>query len=105
MPTLSDDQIINAGMAQTLQAEACRASTMVGWLVMLDPPDYPGKVIARLSTKTVTPYVLVAETVAELHAALPPNPTGVDAMSLPQLEMVLNRDPRAALLVVQHDWR
>lgn len=38
---------------------------------MQDQPGYPGKVIARLSAGTPTPYLLVADTLAEFHAALP----------------------------------
>ena len=41
-------------------------------LVYQDPPDYWGKVIARLVIKQPTSYVLVADTLAELHAVPPP---------------------------------
>ena len=44
---------------------------MFGWAVWRDAPDYPGKVIARLVTDGPTPYVLVADTLAELQAMLP----------------------------------
>ena len=66
------DQIIDAAMARALHVDACRTSTLVGWVVMRDPPDYPGKVTARLVTDAPTGYVLVADTMGELHAALPP---------------------------------
>jgi hypothetical protein len=65
------DQIIDAAIAQGLHTDACRTSLLVGWLVTRDPPDYPGKVIARLVTDGPTFYVLVADTMGELHAALP----------------------------------
>jgi hypothetical protein len=60
-------------MARSLQVYACRAHPLVGWLVTKDPPDYPGKVIARLVTDLPSPYLLVADTLAEIHAALPSN--------------------------------
>jgi hypothetical protein len=34
-----DDQIIDAVMARSLHADACRAHPLVGWIVMHDPPD------------------------------------------------------------------
>jgi hypothetical protein len=46
---------------------------MVGWIIMRDPPDYPGKFTARLITDFPSPYMLVGDTLAEIHAALPPN--------------------------------
>jgi hypothetical protein len=67
-----DDQIIDPVMAISLHADACRARPLVGWVVMRDPPDYPDKVTARLVTiDGQAPYVLVADTLAEIHAALP----------------------------------
>jgi len=65
------DQIIEAAMAQGLYADACRAHPMVGWVVMQDLPEYPDKFIARLVTETPTPYLLIADTLADLHAQLP----------------------------------
>ena len=44
----------------------------MGWVVTRDPPEHPDKVVARLVTEAPTPYVLVADTLAELHAQLPP---------------------------------
>ena len=38
---------------------------------MRDPPEYPDKVIARLTTNVPSPYVFVADTLAEIHEALP----------------------------------
>jgi hypothetical protein len=68
-----DDQIIDSAMALSLHTDACRTRPLVGWVVMRDPPDYPGKVTARLvTTDGQSPYVLVAETLAEIQAALPP---------------------------------
>jgi hypothetical protein len=39
---------------------------------MRDPPDYPGKVTARLVTDILAFYVLVADTLADVRAQLPP---------------------------------
>jgi hypothetical protein len=49
-PPMADDQIIDAEMARSLHADACRAHPMVGWIIMRDLPDYPGKFVARLIT-------------------------------------------------------
>jgi hypothetical protein len=67
------DQIIDAAMATGLHADACRAHALVGWIIMRDPPEYPDKVITRLVTDAPTPYVMVADTLAEIHAVLPPH--------------------------------
>ena len=66
-----DDQIINAVMARSLHADACRAHPLVGWIVMRDPPDYPDRFVARLVTAAASPSILVADTLAEVQAALP----------------------------------
>ena len=67
-----DDQIIDPSMARSLHADARRTRPLVGWVVMRDPPDYPGRVTARLvTTDGQAPYVLVADTLAEIRAALP----------------------------------
>lgn len=66
------DQIIDARMAAGLHADACRAHALVGWVVMRDPPEYSDKVIVRLSTDGPTPYLMVADTLAELQVLLPP---------------------------------
>ena len=39
---------------------------------MADTPDYPGRFTARLLTDTPSPYILVADTLAEIHTQLPP---------------------------------
>jgi hypothetical protein len=67
-----DDQIIDPAMATSLHADAYRTRPLVGWMVMRDPPDYPGKVTARLITDRQSPYVLIADTLADIQAALPP---------------------------------
>jgi hypothetical protein len=68
-----DDQIIDPAMALSLHSDACRNHPLVGWVVMRDPPDYPGRVTARMiTTDGQWPYALVADPRGEIHAALPP---------------------------------
>ncbi|HJS87527.1 MAG TPA: hypothetical protein VJ779_18895 [Acetobacteraceae bacterium] len=67
------DQVIDAAMARGLHADACRDHALVGWVVTRDPPEYPDKVTARLVTDAPSPYVLLADTLAEIHAQLPPH--------------------------------
>lgn len=66
------DQVIDATMARALQDKARQTWFVVGWVVMKDLPGYPGKVVARLLSGNPCPYVLVADTLAEIHALLPP---------------------------------
>ena len=65
------DQVIDAAMARGLHADACRSHVLVGWVVRRNPPEYPGKFVARLVTGAPS-YVLLADTLAEVHARLPP---------------------------------
>jgi hypothetical protein len=66
------DQIIDAAMAEGLHADACRAHALIGWIITRDPPEYPDKVTARLVTDVPTPYVMIANRLAELQGQLPP---------------------------------
>jgi hypothetical protein len=66
-----DDQIVDAAMAQALQSDLSRTRPIVGWVVMRDPPDYPDKITARLVSDRPTPYLLIADNLAELQARLP----------------------------------
>jgi hypothetical protein len=68
----NQDQIIDAVMARSVQADAERTHPLLAWIVMRDEDAYPGRLMARLVTDGVTPYVLLAETLGELHAQLPP---------------------------------
>jgi hypothetical protein len=43
----------------------------IPWIVMDDVPEYLGAVVARLVTDAPTPYILIAQTLAEIHANLP----------------------------------
>jgi hypothetical protein len=66
------DQIIDAEMAKAIQIDALRKMPLVAWIVLWDPPDYRGKFMARLVAADASVYVLLADTLAELHAQLPP---------------------------------
>lgn len=66
------DQIIDQDTAHGLQDDAVRSHGLVAWMITQDPPAHPGKpLMARLVTTVPTPYVLLADTLAALHAMLP----------------------------------
>jgi hypothetical protein len=67
----NQDRIIDTTMARSIQADAERTHPLLAWIVMRDE-DYSGQFVARLVTGAATPYVLLAETLGELHAQLPP---------------------------------
>jgi len=67
------DQIIDAVMARAIQADAARTHPLLAWVVTRDEGAYHGQFVARLLTKAPTAYVLLADTLAELHAQLPPD--------------------------------
>ena len=68
------DQIIDADMARSLHADACRDHAAVAWAVLWDLPAYPGRYAARLATSGPggSPYLLLADSLAEIRALLPP---------------------------------
>jgi hypothetical protein len=68
---MDDDVRIDPAPARALQTDVARTWSLFGWAVWRDAPDYPGKVIARLVTDQPTPYVMVADNLAELQAMLP----------------------------------
>jgi hypothetical protein len=68
---MDDDQIIDPATARALQTDVARTHSLYGWAIWRDPPDYWGKVIARLVLKQPTSYVLVADTLTELQVMLP----------------------------------
>lgn len=74
---MDDDQIIDPATTRGLQIDVARTRTLFGWAVWRDAPDHRGKVIARLVTDGPTPYVLVANSLAQLQSMLPP---GLDRM-------------------------
>ena len=65
------DQIIDAREARAIQAKAGNGLDLFGWTILKDQPDHPGKIVARLATSAPTIYVMLADTLDELHAALP----------------------------------
>jgi hypothetical protein len=68
----NQDQIIDTLMACAIQSDAARTHPLMAWVVMRDEEAYPGQLVARLVTDGVTPYVLLADTLGELQARLPP---------------------------------
>lgn len=65
------DQVIDSDMAHAIQVDANRENVLFAWIVQHNVPEHPRKFIARLTLEHPTIYVLVAETLAELHAMLP----------------------------------
>ena len=61
------DQIVDVIMARVLHADACRTRPPTGCVVMRDPPEHPDEFAARLLSATTSPYVLVADTLAEVQ--------------------------------------
>jgi hypothetical protein len=82
------DQIIDAVMARGLHSDACRTHPLVGWLISRDPPEYPEKFVGRLVTGVPTTYVIVADVLADIHAALPPNLVRADRQPVDPPEVV-----------------
>lgn len=82
------DHAITPEMAATLYAEAIERRELPAWIVFRDEPGHPGKLIARLATDTPTAYVLVADTLTELRAMLPPGLTLTERQPADPLEAV-----------------
>jgi hypothetical protein len=82
------DQIIDAVAARKLHTEARRIYPLVGWVVMNDPPDHPGKFIARLVIGIPSGYLLVADTLAGVQAQLPPGLVRSDRQPVDPPEVV-----------------
>ena len=71
---MHDDQIIDPITARALQSDVSRTHALSGWVVLRDPPDFPDRFVARLVTSARhTNYVLIADSLAELQAMLPPH--------------------------------
>ena len=45
---------------------------LAGWIILRDPPEHPSRFVARLVTTHPTIYLMLADTLAELQAMLPP---------------------------------
>jgi hypothetical protein len=69
---MDQDQVINPVMARAIQADAARTHPLLAWVVTRDEATYPGQFVARLLTDTPSLYVLLADTLGELHSQLPP---------------------------------
>jgi len=82
------DETITPETAATLHAEAIARRELPAWIVFRDEPDYPGKVIARFVIDTPTTSVLVADTLTELRAMLPPRLTVTERRSADPLDVV-----------------
>jgi hypothetical protein len=67
----NQDQIIDAVMARSIQTDAARTHPLLAWVVVRSVA-YPNQFAARLVTDALTPYVLLADTLGELRAKLPP---------------------------------
>ena len=65
------DQIVTPEIARQLHEEALRTRGMAV-IVTDDWVAYPGKLMARLATMETMPYILLADTLDEMRAALPP---------------------------------
>jgi hypothetical protein len=67
------DQIIDADMARSLHADACRDHAAVAWAVLWDLPAYPEQYAARLVTsgQSPRPYLLLADSLAGIQEKLP----------------------------------
>ena len=65
------DQIIDVATARSLHAGADRSHVLFAWITQNDPPEHPGKFVARFATSHPTIYVMVADTLAEIHEVLP----------------------------------
>jgi hypothetical protein len=59
-------------LADAARCLAYRDHGLVAWVVLWDLPAYPERYAARLATSTASPYLLLAETLAEIRAMPPP---------------------------------
>jgi hypothetical protein len=82
------DQIINAATALKVQAEARRTWAIVGWCVTIDVRHQPGRYVAHLLAGEPSPYVLVADSLDDLHALLPPGLIRLPGLPPDQPEIV-----------------
>jgi hypothetical protein len=69
--TSMQNQVIDAVMARCIHTDAVRTHPLAAWVIVRDQIDYPGDLVARLVTDQLTPYVLLADTLAGLHTQLP----------------------------------
>jgi hypothetical protein len=83
-------QLIDAAMARSLHADACRTHALVAWFVLWDLPAYPERYAARLVTsgQAASPYLLLADTLAEIQEMLPHGLTRSERMPVDPPEVV-----------------
>jgi hypothetical protein len=84
------DQLIDAAMARALHADACRNHAIVAWIVLWDLPAHPDRYAARLVTsgQAASPYLLLADTLAEIQEMLPHGLTRSERMPVDPPEVV-----------------
>jgi hypothetical protein len=68
-------QIIDGVMARAIQADAARLHPLFAWIIVRNPPGFPGALMARLVADAPTPYILLGHTLAEVQAQMPPGLT------------------------------
>jgi hypothetical protein len=66
------DHIVDANRARDIQSNAAGNEMPLVWIVAMDLPEYPNKLVARLITPRPEVYVMVADTLDELRIQLPP---------------------------------
>jgi hypothetical protein len=69
------DEIITPEMAVALQQRALEHNDIPVWVISEDEPEHPGVPVARLITDGATPYVMIASSLLDLRAMLPPGLT------------------------------
>jgi hypothetical protein len=65
-------EVVDRETACAVQMEALRTWRVVGWIVVENHPDSPGRFAARLLSGHTAPYMLVDDTLSGLRAQLPP---------------------------------
>jgi hypothetical protein len=64
-------QIVDAAQAQAIQTDTTRADPLFARIVTRDLPECPDEFVVRLGAKALVAYILLGQTLAELHAQLP----------------------------------
>jgi precorrin-4 methylase len=82
------DEIIDAAFAHEIQARARQTWPIVGWCVTADIAHQRGKYVARLLAGEPSRYVLIADTLDELHASLPSGLTRLPGLPADQPAVV-----------------
>jgi hypothetical protein len=75
------DQIIDTTMARSIQSDVARNHPLTAWVISQDQDAHGGQFVARLVAEEPTLYVMLADTLAELQARLPPALERVDRQS------------------------